>query len=64
MPNITAIDRHKMNIHLPLPMFNKLKALQDKTGMSYTEFMVRITQRALADYQETNKLPPNWRNGE
>jgi hypothetical protein len=56
-----AVDRHRMNIHMPLSIFHNLKALQAETGMSQTEFMIRITQQALADYEVTGTLPPKWR---
>lgn len=52
-----AIERKILNIHVPVPLFERLKEVNKKHGMSYTEFMTRAIRAALTEYDRGGNLP-------
>ena len=54
---MTAQEKHRLNLHLPTPLFNGLRTITEKHGMSYTTFATRVLEEAVRNYENTGAFP-------
>ena len=52
-----AQEKHRLNLHIPKPLFEVLEVVRAKHGMSYTEFANRAIDAAVDAYSKTGALP-------
>jgi len=55
---MAAIEKKKMNIHVPQRTYDAMRSVMDAHGMSFTEFANRSLAASIEQYKRTGALPP------